>query len=136
MEKLLLGLLFNALGAFALLVASFSWLRARRLIAESAVATGEVVALNERRGRRVMYAPVVRFTSPDGRSLEFTDEISRNRPGYRVGDRVRIMYLRRDPTDVRIASRYGLYAPVFSFALFGAVFAAVGCGLLYLYVFG
>ena len=102
MEKILLGLLFIALGAFAVLTAAFSLWRTRRLVAESESAQGVVVALSERRARRVMYASVVRFTGPEGQTVEFADEVSRNPPGYRVGDRVRALYRRRDPGDARV----------------------------------
>jgi hypothetical protein len=136
MEKILLGLLFIALGAFAVSAAAFSWVRTRRFVAESVSTPGEVVALSERRGRRVMYAPVVRFTGPDGRAVEFTDEVSRNPPGYRVGDRVHVMYRRRDPGSARVISPYSLYAFEIVFAGFGALFVGVGCLLVYLHVFG
>src|SRR3712207_788919 len=110
MEKLLLGLLFFAIGAFAVLAASFSWGRNRRFVADSLPAYGEVVALRERRVRRVMCAPVVLFTTQLGQAVEFTDAISSSRPAYRVGQRVRVLYHRLDPSDARVASAYKLYA--------------------------
>lgn len=136
MEKLLLGLLFIALGAFAVFAASFSWRRNRRFVSESLPADGEVVALREHRGRRVMYAPVVRFTTQLGQAVEFTDEVSSNRPRYRVGQRVRVLYHRGDPSEARVASAYKLYAPGLVFAVAGAFFAAVGAALVYAHAFG
>ena len=126
METLLIGLVFIALGAFVVLGASISLRRTRRLVAESALVQGEVVGLSERRGRRVMYPPVVRFMGPDGRAVEFIDEMSSNRPAYRVGEQVSVLYHRRDPGDARVASPYRLYAPALIFACFGALFAAIG----------
>lgn len=136
MEKLLLGLLFIALGAFTVLAACFSLRRTRRLVAGSLPAAGEVVALRENRGRRVMYAPVVRFTTQLGQAVEFTDEISSSRPRYRVGERVRVLYDRRDPSDARVAPTYKLYVSEVIFAAVGAFFAAVGCVLVYGFAFG
>lgn len=131
MEKLLLGLLFIALGAFAILAACFSLRQTRRLVAESLPAAGEVVALREQRGRRVMYAPVVRFTTQLGQTVEFPDEVSSNRPRYRVGERVRVHYDRHDPSDARVAPTYKLYVSEIIFAAVGAFFAAVGCALVF-----
>jgi Protein of unknown function (DUF3592) len=139
MEILLIGLLFIALGAFVVLAAAFSLRRARRFVAESALVPGEVVGVSERRGRRVRrvtYAPVVRFNGPDGRAVEFIDEISSSRPAYRVGDRVSVMYPRRDPSDARVSSPYRLYASELIFACFGALFAAIGGVLVYAFAFG
>jgi len=136
MEKLLLGLLFIALGGFTTLAAFFSLRRTRRFVAESLPADGEVMALREQRGRRVMYAPVVRFTTQLGQTVEFTDEISSSRPGYRVGDRVRVLYDRRDPSEARVAPTYKLYGSDIILAASGAFFAAVGCALVYAFASG
>ena len=136
MGTLLIGLLFVALGGSVVLGSSFSLRRNRRLVAESASVPGEVVGVSERRGRRVTYAPVVRFNGPDGRAVEFVDEMSSSRPAYRVGDRVSVMYRRRDPGDARVASPYRLYAPGVTYACFGALFAAVGGVLVYAFAFG
>ena len=136
MGTLLLGLLFIFLGGSVVLGAAFSLKRARRFVAESALVPGEVVGVSERRGRRVMYAPVVRFNGPDGRAVEFIDEMSSSRPAYRVGERVSVMYRRGDPSDARVSPPYRLYASEVIFACFGALFAAVGGVLVYAFAFG
>jgi len=136
MATLLIGLLFIVLGGFVVLAASFSLRRNRRFVAEAVATPGEVVGMSELRGRRVTYAPVVRFTGPDGRPVEFTDDTSSSRPAYRVGDRVSVLYLRRDPSDARVASSYKLYAPEIIFACAGALFAAIGSVLVYASAFG
>ncbi|HEV2761413.1 MAG TPA: DUF3592 domain-containing protein [Pyrinomonadaceae bacterium] len=136
MRTLLLGLLFIFLGGSVVLGAAFSLKRTRRFVAESAPVPGEVVGVSERRGRRVMYAPVVRFNGPDDRPLEFIDGVSSSRPAYRVGDRVSVMYCRRDPSDARVSSTYRLYAAEVIFACVGALFAAVGGALVYAFAFG
>jgi hypothetical protein len=136
MATLLIGLLFIALGGFVVLGASLSLRRTRRFVAEAVPTPGEVVGMSELRGRRVMYAPVVRFTGPDGRAVEFTDDTSSSRPAYRVGDRVSVLYPRRDPGDARVASPYKLYASELIFACAGALFAAIGGVLVYAYAFG
>ena len=110
--------------------------RTRRFVAEAVPTLGEVAGMSERRGRRLTYAPVVRFTGPDGRAVEFTDDTSSSRPAYRVGDRVSVLYLRRDPSDARVASPYKLYAPDLIFACFGALFAVIGSVLVYASAFG
>jgi hypothetical protein len=132
MEKLLLGLLFIALGAFAVFVSLFSLARTRRFAAEASSAFGDVIALRECGGsRRATYAPVVRFAPPGGRPVEFTDATSSNPPGYRVGDRVNVLYRRDDPTDARVASPVRLYLHEVVFAAAGLVFFVIGSALVY-----
>jgi len=134
MSSLLTGLLFVALGAFAVLVYVVSLVRARRFVAASSRAAGEVIALRERpgrRGHRPTYAPVVRFEPQLGWPVEFTEAVSANPPRRRVGDRVEVLYRREDPSDARLASPARLYLREVAFAAAGSVFLAIGCALIY-----
>jgi hypothetical protein len=45
-------------------------------------------------------------------------------------------YHRRDPGEARVASPFRLYAPEVIFVGGGPVFGAVGCALVYIFVFG
>lgn len=111
-------------GAF-ILAAAFAWLRTRRFVRASAHGFGEVIGLREHRGRATTYAPVIRFSAPDGRVVVFTESTGSYPPEHNVGDRVRILYRRADPTRARVASASNLYLPALVFAgIGGTVFAA------------
>jgi hypothetical protein len=138
MEKLFVGLLFIALGAFAVIVSIFSLVRTRRFVAEAAPAYGEVIALRECPGRhrRPTYAPVIRFAPLGSRPVEFTDATSANPPGFRVGDRVNVLYRRNDPTDARVTSPFKLYLHEVVFVAGGALFMLIGSVLVFFLLFG
>ncbi|HEX8290975.1 MAG TPA: DUF3592 domain-containing protein [Pyrinomonadaceae bacterium] len=112
-------------GAFGL-AAAFTWLRTRRFVEESVPARGEVIELREHRGDGVTYAPVIRFEGPDGRPVVFTESTASNPPDHAVGERVKILYHRADPTRARVASASNLYLLTIIFAAVGAITFAVG----------
>lgn len=136
MEQVLSVLLCVILGAVFLAAAVFTWLRTRRFVEEAVPAYGEVIALREHHDDGVTYSPVVRFTGPDGRLIEFTESTSSNPAGYGVGDRVKILYRRSDASDARVGSTPRLYLLTIIFGAIGgslflvgiliAVFAVVG----------
>lgn len=125
-ETLLPGLIFAALGAGLLVGAAFAWLHTRRFVAEAVAGFGEVVGLREHSDDGVSYSPVVRFSGPDGRAVEFTDNVSTNPPAYAVGDRVKILYHPASPRRARIASTFRLYLLATTLGVVGAGFLAVG----------
>lgn len=112
-------------GAFGL-TAVFTWLRTRRFIEESVAAFGEVIELRAHHDDGVTYAPVVRFNGPDGRPVVFTESTSSNPPGHDVGDRVKILYHRADPTRARVASTINLYLLTLIFGAIGALTFLIG----------
>jgi hypothetical protein len=140
MEKLLLGLLFVALGAIIVYIAASSLVRMRRFVAAASYAYGEVVALEERGGPRAgtrtgTYAPVIRFVPTGGRPVEFTDEVSSNPPGYRVGEQVIVLYRAADPTDARLSAPFRLYGHDLIFTAGGLIFLLIGAVLIAAHLF-
>lgn len=125
-QTLLPGLIFVALGAGLLAGAAFAWLHTRRFVAGAAPGFGEVVGLREHNDEGVSYSPVIRFSGPGGRAVEFTDNVSTNPPGYSVGDRVKILYDPASPKRARIASTFRLYLLATALGVVGGGFLAVG----------
>ena len=125
-ELLLPGLIFVALGAGLLLGAAFAWLHTRRFVAGAVPAFGEVVGLYEHTDDGVSYSPVIRFSGPGGRAVEFTDNVASNPPGYSVGDRVKILYDPDRPRRARVATTFRLYVFATALAVVGGGFLAVG----------
>ena len=135
MEEALGALICIVVGGAGGLAAVFTWLRTRRFVEESVTAFGEVIELREHNSDGVTYAPVIRFTGPNGRVIRFTESVSSNPPAHAVGDRVKILYHRDDPTHAKVASPTSLYLLTMIFAAAGAVSFLVGVLILALAVF-
>ncbi len=126
MKQFFEGLFFLLVGVAFCGAAVFSWLRTRRFVEESVTAFGEVIGLKECSDEGVTYAPVIRFQAPGGRLIEFTESVSSNPPGHSVGNRVKILYHRDDPSRARVASTSKLYLLAMIFAAIGGPLAVVG----------
>lgn len=128
-EKFILLLVFSGIGVLMLLIALVVWVRLRRFVAESLRAEGTVVRLAERRDGDgdTVYAPVVRFT-PRGRrtEVEFRDQLWSRPAGYRVGQRVEVLYHQREHKRARLASSFRLYFAPGLLIFLGLLFALIG----------
>lgn len=126
---------FTAIGAAALLIGIFALWSATDLYAAGARAEGRVVEIRESRsivteevttpaGRevrrdveRTSYAPVVRFTTQEGREIEFHGR-GGSGTDFAEGDTVTVVYDRDNPSRARIVSFVDLWLPaVVAFAV-------------------
>lgn len=92
---------------------------------------GTVTALIERtnaKNRGSVYAPVVRFTTTDGRVLSFDGAAGTNPPAYAVGERVKVIYPPNKPEDASIESFLQLWAGNVLVGFIGLVFLAAVVG--------
>jgi hypothetical protein len=89
-----LGLAVCLLGSSCLLTsgALMGWQSVR--VSQRPVREGQVVGLKETltTEEKATFAPVVRFTTADGRTIEFTSGVSSRPPAHAVGDRVMVHY--------------------------------------------
>ena len=110
------------LGAIALVLGVISGVivvRTQAFLAESSIATGQVIGLVPRtsceedddgdRNCTTAYAPRVRFTTDDGRQVVFVSDTAANPPEHERGDRVEVRYRASEPTDARIDSVSGIW---------------------------
>ncbi|MBF0410157.1 MAG: DUF3592 domain-containing protein [Candidatus Riflebacteria bacterium] len=64
--------------------------------------------------------PVIRFTTSDGKKIQFTSETPIFMDNYKVSDTVEVIYNKKDPGEVEINSFYVLWAfPLAAFSLAG-----------------
>lgn len=83
--------------------------------------------------RSVTYAPVVRFTTEDGRTIEFTSGVSRSNKPLN-GTKVDVLYDPDNPQHAKVDDMAGrLLAPVITGGL-GALFLLIGLLLLALHL--
>jgi len=87
-------------------------------------AVGVVTGLVESRdaGRRLTWAPYVRFSLPDGRTVEAESRTSSRPPAAREGDRVTVLY---DPAD---PERFDLPASLTARRFIAIVLIVMGAG--------
>ena len=119
---------FTVISVSALLIGIFALWSAVDLYASGGRARGKVLEIRESRsivteevttpaGRevrrdveRISYAPVVRFTTPEGREVEFHGR-GGSGSSFAAGDIVNVVYDRRQPGRARILSFIDLWLP-------------------------
>ncbi len=130
------------LGALALVlgvVCGVMVLRTRAFLADSSVASGQVIQLVPRqsctededgrdRNCTTVYAPRVRFTTADGQEIVFVSGAASSPPSHEVGDRVDVRYRSNDPSDARIDSVTGVWLSSIITGGIALLFAAL-CGV-------
>ena len=108
-----------------LLVGTVLLYRTRRFAGNALTTNGAVIGLKRRgstKSGRALYSPVVSFIAADGSHVEFTDPILRHPPGFKVGERVEVLYDRRNFKRARVPkSPWDLYFPAWVFLLVGGV---------------
>lgn len=101
----IVGILLLFLGAFFLFYA----LRFKK----NAIRTvGTVIEVKTSTGRTtsITYSPILEFASLDGEKHIY--DVSRfNYTKYKVGDKIEIVYSKKDPSDVNIDSFYNIFIP-------------------------
>jgi hypothetical protein len=120
-------LLHTGLVCVMLLLGLFFWLRTKRFVDESVRVTGVVVGLVRKKSKgHGTFSPRVRFTTADGREVEFTEMWSSYPPRFKVGDSAIVLYHRRNPGRARVlTSRWLLYFPALITGGLGLLFAGV-----------
>ncbi len=134
------ALILLALGVAALAAAVWTWLRIRAFLGRAATTVGVVVALqeeteDENEGGRIVtttyFYPVVRFQSAAGAQVEFRSNVGSNRPGYRTGQQVPVVYEAARPEGAKIRSFFQLWALPLVLGLIGAIVSIVAAGFAF-----
>ena len=125
---IVVALVFVTVGAFCILgVMAAVRTRIHRLRTWQA-AQGVVTRNSDTttRQNRTVSAPVVKFTTMDGRQMVFTSSVRTSWRSYQPGDFVRVTYNPNLPDEAEIASfTYVLLTPL-TFLAFGIIFAGLG----------
>jgi hypothetical protein len=92
-----------ALAAIPVLI--YIWYRNRAFLAEALPAKGIVIGLHKSGGKSgPVYSPIVRFTTADNRTVEFTDSTGSRPARFKVGDQVDVLYHRQRIRWARVTS--------------------------------
>lgn len=128
-----LGGIFAAVGLVFVGGGGWIYLADRELAANGVHAQGtviDVVGSRDSDGDHT-YRPVVEFLDEGGTRHEFTGKVGSNPPAHSTGESVDVIYSPWSPADAMIDSFVDRLLLPLAFGGFGAVFAAVGGGMLF-----
>lgn len=123
-----------AFGVLFVTVAIVSATNTRTFVAQASGAHGTVVDMVRRKStdsdHSDTYAPVVRFVTDTGETIEFTSDTSSNPPSYSRGERVEVLYRPLAPRNARINDFESLWASPLMFGGLGSIALLIGAGVM------
>src|SRR6267142_1908706 len=121
------GLLFFVIGLVVLIGSVVAILKTRSRIANSLSADGLVTAFATEMGRSgYLYYPVVQFKIPSGQTISFQSSVGTSRPGYSVGQQVKVLYDGRNPQEAEIDALSSLWLVPGCMLAMGLLFTILG----------
>ncbi len=87
-----------------LLIGIISYIRTKKFLSNAVETRGIVTASVDKGmsdGGGTMYSPQIRFTDSLGREFEFTENWSGNRPDFKIGEEVIVLYDPAKPNEAR-----------------------------------
>lgn len=129
---LIIGVVFGFVGSILFIIGVFIFIRTRAFISRSQEVKGSVIKMLTSHGSEggTVYAPVFRFTTIQGQSMEVAETVYSSPPGYTVGEVVDILYDPQDPSNARAKKWGSLYFLPLLLGGLGGIFACVGGILL------
>jgi hypothetical protein len=124
--------IFLGIGLLVLAIAVYLTWSTHAWLGRSLQASGVVVEnvrMQDRQTGNLMFAPLIRFQTADGRTIEFQSSLRTNPPSYSPGQSVTVLYDPAKPVSAEIANLFSIwFAPMVLWFL-GTVFTAVGIGV-------
>ena len=131
----IVGSVFFFIGLVFIVVGGIFYYNTHTFLARSEATTGKVVRLiqgysqSSNGGSSVLFYPVVRFETQTGDIIDFQSRIG-SRPAHRIGDIVRVRYLKEDPHQARIDTFFQLWFLSLLFGGLGFFFGMAGSLML------
>ena len=125
---LIIGIVFGFVGSILFIIGVFIFIRTRAFISRAQAVKGTVIKMLSSSGSEggTVYAPVFRFTTIEGQSMEVAESVYSNPPGYSVGDVVEVLYDPQNPSNARTSKMGSLYFVPLLLGGLGGIFACVG----------
>jgi len=124
---------FIPIGLLLVLGAAWAVWSTKAWIAHSVEVQGKVVEMVRMRdsdNTGYLFAPVVRFQTVEGRSVEFESSLRSNPPGYRTGQTVSVLYDPEEPRSAAIKGFFSLWFMPIILGFIGSVFLIVGTAMV------
>jgi hypothetical protein len=122
---------FGGIGLLLLAISGFLVYNHQRFMGSALKGHGEVIRLEYHRssnGSGGTYYPVVRYTTQDGKEIEFTSSSGSNPASYEEGEKVNVMYNPKNPQEVSLPDFFSQWGAALIVGFIGAVFGSVGFG--------
>jgi hypothetical protein len=129
---LIIGVVFSLVGFLLFGIGVLIFIRTRMFISRSQEVKGSVIKMLTSSGSEggTVYAPVFRFTTIQGQSMEVAESVYSNPPGFSVGQVVDILYDPQNPSNARAKKWSSLYFVPLLLGGLGAAFGGIGVVLL------
>ena len=88
----------------------------------------EMVRIRDNETGSFTFAPLVRFQTAEGRTVEFQSTLRTNPPSYSTGDAVTVLYDPAQPSAATISGFLPVWFSTIILTIIGTVFAAFGIG--------
>ncbi len=131
-EDAVIGFILMAVGALFVLIGLRLFVRIRRFLARAVTTQATVVDVEVTDSDGPSYAPVLRFTIPDGRTVQFVHQYGHDEVRWEVGELMGVVYDPDDPDDARLDSVAGRYLGTIITTLVGLVLLGVGAAIAFL----
>jgi hypothetical protein len=121
------------IGLSLLLGAAWSVSSTKAWIAHATEVEGkviEMVRIRDRDDGGYMFAPLVRFETTDGNTVEFQSSFRSNPPAHRTGQTVSVLYDPDDPQSAAIRGVISLWLNSIVLGFIGSMFLAIGTGMI------
>lgn len=121
------------IGVSLLLGAAWATSSTRTWLAHAVEVEGKVIEMVRTRDREdstYLFAPVVRFQTVEGATIEFESGLRSNPPAYRTGETVTVFYDRYEPRYAKIKGFFSLWFMPFLLGFIGSIFLVVGTAMV------
>ena len=135
--QLIMGVVFGLAGFLLLGIGVFTFIRTRRFVSSSQEVKGTVIRIISSAGSEggTVYAPVFRFTTIQGQTIEVEEKVYSSSAGFSVGEVVDLLYDPQNPTKARAKKWFNLYFVPMLLGGMGAVFGCSGVVMLIAMIF-
>jgi hypothetical protein len=121
------------IGLLVLALAAWSFWSTKTWLTRTVEVSGtviEMVRVRDSDNTGYLYYPRVRYTTTDGRTIEFDSSLRTNPPAYRTGQSVQVLYDPGVPDYAVIRGFFSLWLMTVILTFIGSVFLIVGTAMV------
>ena len=125
--------IFITASVICFIVSGFLFFRTKNFIKGAVQTEGTVIDVSHKStGSGSFYSPVVKYFTKDKEEIIFHSKSGSNRPDFKTGERVRVLYNPEDGQDARIVSFFQLWGGTFILFCVGFGTGLLGAGFSFM----